>query len=319
MRNIFVIFFLHLILHQVLLQVLLLNTVVNALTSTLLPKRSFCLYSELTPNTLLTTSLFITSQSSPSVTLKIDGPITESHGDDVNTIIKMEKSLPGSSGSSARQMPKDSKYEIIFKESIDMSTLISAESTMTESRLQNGYADSLSSTYLFTFPSPHLGVYRICAVNDVSPWTSKIVSLSLRTSPPSIPSNLDPSGHVLEPDDVDASIPDPHLATTKETGEILKILKSLNHKMSSVDKKQKTEKNRLSLHSNLNERSHSRMVVGALIETVFFIGCMGGQIWILKYWFEGRGLPQFGGGGGYGYGGGGDGGGGLGKVGKYGV
>ena len=125
MRNmrahIFVIFVSHFVLHLVLHVVLLLNcdtgtpAVVNALTSTLLPKRSFCLYSELTPNTLLTTSLFITSQSSPSVTLKIDGPITESHGDDVNTIIKMEKNLPGSSGSSARQMPKDSKYEIIFK------------------------------------------------------------------------------------------------------------------------------------------------------------------------------------------------------------
>lgn len=86
---------------------------------------------------------------------------------------------------------------------------------------------------------------------------------------------------------------------------MLKTLSGVKHKMDSMDKKQKTERHRLELHSGLNEKSHSRMVIGALFETVLFIGLMGGQIWILKYWFEGRGLPQYGGGGYGGYGGGG--------------
>ncbi|GMH55203.1 hypothetical protein TL16_g01846 [Triparma laevis f. inornata] len=235
--------------------------------------------------------------------MKIDGPITENWGDSVKDIIKSEKTLPGASGSSARKLPKNSKYEVILKESVDMSAIADVEDAMSESRIRKGAADDLDSTYLYSFAAKFKGTYRVCAVNDVSPWTSKTVELDLRVKREK--EQLDPNGHVMEREDFDENVADPTLATSKHSKDMLKTLSGLKHKMDSMDKKQKTERHRLELHSGLNEKSHSRMVIGALFETVLFIGLMGGQIWILKYWFEGRGLPQYGGGGYGGYGGGG--------------
>ena len=196
------------------------------------------------------------------------------------------KNVPGSSGSSAVKTPPDS-YAVLTSEVVDMSALASALDSMPDADIKSGAADDLDELVLRTFSSgPSGGIYRACVVNDVTQWTSKVVSLSLRTG------ERGQDGHVPHPGDyADEPVPDPRAAAPEHVKPIASMLEQISKKLTAVEDKQRTARHRLDLHSALNLQSHSRMVVGSLFETAVFVLVSIGQLWLLKRWFMGRGLP----------------------------
>lgn len=69
---------------------------------------------------------------------------------------------------------------------------------------------------------------------------------------------------------------------TKTKSQVLKMNRLLNE----IKEKQTQEKHRLSLHKTMNEHSHSRMVIGSLFETLFYIAVSGYQVYTIRKWFS---------------------------------
>jgi len=65
-------------------------------------------------------------------------------------------------------------------------------------------------------------------------------------------------------------------------------IQRLNRLLSEIKGKQQNERHRLSIHSALNEHSHSRMVLCSLFETVFYILVSGFQVYTIRKWFKGN-------------------------------
>ena len=63
-------------------------------------------------------------------------------------------------------------------------------------------------------------------------------------------------------------------------------LRKLNRLLNEIKELQQSERHRLSVHSALNEHSHSRMVLGSLLETVLFIIITTFQIYTIRKWFS---------------------------------
>jgi len=64
----------------------------------------------------------------------------------------------------------------------------------------------------------------------------------------------------------------------------------MNRLLNEIREKQVNERHRLSIHKAVNEHSHSRMVVGSLLETVFYIAVSGFQVYTIRKWFSGNSL-----------------------------
>jgi Na+/glutamate symporter len=60
----------------------------------------------------------------------------------------------------------------------------------------------------------------------------------------------------------------------------------MNRLLNEIKEKQMNERHRLALHKTVNEHSHSRMVIGSLIETVFYIAVSLYQVYIIRKWFS---------------------------------
>ena len=69
-------------------------------------------------------------------------------------------------------------------------------------------------------------------------------------------------------------------------------LKSLRRLLAEIQQSQQQERRRLVVHSATNKHSHSRMVLGSLLETVFFMAVTGYQVYTIRRWF--RGAPALG-------------------------
>jgi len=76
-------------------------------------------------------------------------------------------------------------------------------------------------------------------------------------------------------------IKDEDFAETKEK------LKTLRRLLAEIQSKQQQERHRLIVHSATNEHSHSRMVLGSLLETILFMVVTGVQIMTIRRWFKG--------------------------------
>jgi emp24/gp25L/p24 family/GOLD len=76
-------------------------------------------------------------------------------------------------------------------------------------------------------------------------------------------------------------IKDEDFVNTKEK------LKTLRRLLSEIQAKQQQERHRLSIHSQTNEHSHSRMVLGSLLETMLFMVVTGIQVATIRRWFKG--------------------------------
>lgn len=62
----------------------------------------------------------------------------------------------------------------------------------------------------------------------------------------------------------------------------------MNRLLNEIREKQVNERHRLGVHKAVNEHSHSRMVVGSLFETVFYIVVSGFQVYTIRKWFSGN-------------------------------
>lgn len=67
-------------------------------------------------------------------------------------------------------------------------------------------------------------------------------------------------------------------------------ISKMNRLLNEIREKQVNERHRLSIHKAVNEHSHSRMVVGSLLETVFYIAVSGFQVYTIRKWFSGNSL-----------------------------
>ncbi len=64
----------------------------------------------------------------------------------------------------------------------------------------------------------------------------------------------------------------------------------MNRLLNEIREKQTNERRRLTIHKAINEHSHSRMVVGSLFETVFYIVVSGFQVYTIRKWFSNNSL-----------------------------
>mmetsp|Transcript_15707 Transcript_15707/g.22998 ORF Transcript_15707/g.22998 Transcript_15707/m.22998 type:complete len:408 (+) Transcript_15707:164-1387(+) len=61
----------------------------------------------------------------------------------------------------------------------------------------------------------------------------------------------------------------------------------MNRLLNEIREKQNNERHRLAVHKSVNEHSHSRMVIGSLFETVFYIAVSAFQVYTIRKWFSG--------------------------------
>uniref|UniRef100_A0A7S1ZGG6 GOLD domain-containing protein n=1 Tax=Trieres chinensis TaxID=1514140 RepID=A0A7S1ZGG6_TRICV len=143
-----------------------------------------------------------------------------------------------------------------------------------------------------TFKATKSGWYRACVRGS---WYQITAEIEFRKS--SELGDVDPrSGHVIsyerrqmlndekKMDDLKADeggIKEEDLETTREQ------LKKLNRLLNEIKEKQQDERHRLSVHAATNEHSHSRMVLGSLLETILFMAVTGFQVYTIRKWFSG--------------------------------
>lgn len=77
------------------------------------------------------------------------------------------------------------------------------------------------------------------------------------------------------------------LKTTKEQ------ITKMNRLLNEIREKQVNERHRLGIHKAVNEHSHSRMVMGSLFETVFYIVVSGFQVYTIRKWFSGNSILAY--------------------------
>jgi hypothetical protein len=63
-------------------------------------------------------------------------------------------------------------------------------------------------------------------------------------------------------------------------------IKELRSLLSRIQSLQQTERRRLTIHAETNEHSHSRMVLGSLLETMMFMAVTGYQVYTIRKWFS---------------------------------
>jgi len=131
------------------------------------------------------------------------------------------------------------------------------------------------------------GWYRVCthAVNN-----EVIIEMDMRKS--SENGDLDERGHVPSIETV-VELTNPVFvgADTAAKEEDLEKAKShiqdLHKLLIEIKSRQTKERHRLENHQEINLHSHSRMVLGSLMETAFFIAVTGFQVVTIRKWFQG--------------------------------
>lgn len=145
--------------------------------------------------------------------------------------------------------------------------------------------------FVRTFKAEAKGWYRFCIRGT---WYQVVAEVDLRKE--SELGGVTEAGHVftfeekavaeedklMEADTaVEEGIKDEDFASTKDK------LKSLRRLLSEIQSKQQQERHRLIVHAATNEHSHSRMVLGSLLETILFMVVTGVQIMTIRRWFKG--------------------------------
>jgi len=146
-------------------------------------------------------------------------------------------------------------------------------------------------SFVYTAKAPESGWYRACIDATYSEVT---VEAELRKE--SALGGLDGEGNVItyemktlleankELDNVAASqegIKDEDFESTAEK------VKELRRLLAEIQVMQQKERRRLSLHTEKNEHSHSRMVLSSLLETLLFMAVTGYQVYTIRHWFSG--------------------------------
>lgn len=142
-----------------------------------------------------------------------------------------------------------------------------------------------------TFKVTREGWYRFCIQGT---WNQVVAEIDLRSE--SELGGLDDEGAVLTFEEkawleeeklmeqdtaAEEGIQDEDFESTKDK------LKTLRRLLADIQTKQLQERHRLQVHSQTNEHSHSRMVLGSLLETIVFMVVTGVQIMTIRRWFKG--------------------------------
>lgn len=142
-----------------------------------------------------------------------------------------------------------------------------------------------------TFKVERQGWYRFCVLGNWYPVTAEV---DFRKE--SELGGVNEQGHVwtyeekmmAEEDSImeadtasEEGIKDEDFASTKEK------LKTLRRLLAEIQAKQQQERHRLIVHAATNEHSHSRMVLGSLLETMLFMVVTGVQVMTIRRWFKG--------------------------------
>ena len=161
---------------------------------------------------------------------------------------------------------------------------------------QQSKVRSEGEPFMYTWKAPKEGWYRVC-VHAPSSQISAEIDLRKETEA----GGLNENGHVftkeeqeLDEEDklmdhdtaAEEGIKDEDFASTRDK------LKTLRRLLADIQSKQQQERHRLIVHSATNEHSHSRMVLGSLVETCLFMLVTGHQVWTIRRWF--RGAPVLG-------------------------
>ena len=143
----------------------------------------------------------------------------------------------------------------------------------------------------WTFEAPGKGWYRYCIT---ATWNQVTVEMDFRKE--SEMGGVDADGNVrtiaqkvvqeeemyMEEDTAaKEGIKDEDFESTRTK------LKELRHLLANIQSKQSQERHRITLHSVTNSHSHSRMVLGSLIETILFMLVTGYQVYTIRKWFKG--------------------------------
>jgi len=131
------------------------------------------------------------------------------------------------------------------------------------------------------------GWYRVC-FHAVS--SEVVVEMDMRKSSDFGP--IDPeTGHVPSLESFNEKMVefeiDEDAADESDLDKAREHLKTMNRLLLEIKEKQANEVRRLDLHRELNNHSHSRMVLGSLFETVLFIAVTGFQVYTIRKWFQG--------------------------------
>eukprot|EP00980_Cylindrotheca_fusiformis_P005003 scaffold1062_cov130-Cylindrotheca_fusiformis.AAC.9 len=144
---------------------------------------------------------------------------------------------------------------------------------------------------LFTGSAPQAGWYRACLEGT---WHQVNAELEMRKE--SELGGLDEDGHVITYEMKDMREEDEELEKDTASQEGIKDedfvattekVKELRRLLNEIQSMQQKERRRLQVHAETNEHSHSRMVLGSLLETLLFMAVTGFQVLTIRRWFSG--------------------------------
>ncbi len=80
----------------------------------------------------------------------------------------------------------------------------------------------------------------------------------------------------------------PNAAKEEDVQRIKNKIARLEGLLDQIQRKQAIERHQLALHSSVNARSHSRMVLSSLVETIVYMAVTAFQLYVVKKWFQGN-------------------------------
>ena len=156
---------------------------------------------------------------------------------------------------------------------------------------QHKHVKSNADPHLTTIQATAQGWYRFCLK---ATHADIVAEIEIRKE--SDAGGIDSEGHVLSMEEAELQQEDKLLreaVNTNSSGvrnEDFDVardkLRTLRRLLADIQTKQQHERHRLILHSATNEHSHSRMVLGSLLETLMFMAVTGYQVWTIRRWFQ---------------------------------
>lgn len=276
-----------------------------------------CLYDKLEEDEYLTGALFIAHGSPLKANLIIEGPVSpltaEDTAKDINAnVIKYNagKRFHTDTIKKDKRQFVNKQGVLYVEDKVDFENYEYADGVDDE---DDGYDDSLDDKaiqerdykkavrdnaelqraqreegepHLRTVQVASAGWYRVCtnAVNN-----EVIIEMDMRKS--SENGELDERGHVPSLETV-VELSNPvfvgiDAAKEQDLDKAKGHIKDLHKLLIEIKSRQQKERHRLENHQEINLHSHSRMVVGSLMETALFIAVTGFQVVTIRKWFSG--------------------------------
>lgn len=276
-----------------------------------------CLYDKLEEDEYLTGALFIAHGSPLKANLIIEGPVAPPSIDDsakeINASVMRYNSghrFPIDTIQKKKRQFVDKQGSLYVEDKVDFENYEYADGADDDDEVDDEQLDEKEKSKrdykraernnaemqqaLRDEGEPHLrtvqvvapGWYRVCT-NAVH--NEVIIEMDMRKS--SENGELDERGHVPSLETV-IELSNPVFvgldAAKEEDLEKAKgYIKDLHKLLIEIKSRQQKERHRLENHQEINLHSHSRMVLGSLMETALFIAVTGFQVVTIRKWFQG--------------------------------